>query len=704
MKRKLLCSLIASLFAAAAGSATAQSGGLVVTGTMSVGGIYVDDNDPKDASKLNEYRDMDSGVLAGFDIKGRSRTYWFDAFGENLARDDQYIALGGGSYDVFRYRLWTDQLKHNFLFNGITPYAGAGNTPQTATFPRLDPTTWNQVDIGYKRRDDGLSFELQAVNPWYVRLDGNQVSWKGTKPGASSQGTSPGNGFVDLVFPVDYKTKNLGIEGGYNTRAMHFDLSWMVSKFENSQESIQWTNGYYANALDKTYLAADNRYTRVAGNATFRDLPWATTIAARFTTDELKSSVGLGTQILCCSGSTYSPTGPSSGTFDGNIKNQTFSVTANSAPARTVDARVYYNYRKRDDESTHITFNSTALGTYENELFSYNKDNYGFDAYWRIAKGHRLGGGYDYLDTEREGRFDFDRTKDKRLFVEYKNTMLPELAARLKYTRLERDSNFLLGSSGTGISDPNYMNRYVTAFDLSNVNQDQWKLTLDFAPMPNLDLGFEGTLKKNDYEKNVLGRLKDDRREIYLSASYGEPGGPRVTVFGDSEEVKYDSMHRVTNSSAGQGIYEPSAPPNATNYNWFGKVKDRNWAAGVALDWPVSPQFSFNASAIYYKTDGNVDLSLQQGVPSSVVAPVPLAEFDDTKRTSINVKGVYAFSKSLSFTAGYAYEKYEYKDDQYDGYRYTIPAANNQNSYLDGVYAFPQYKANIFYGLLTYRF
>ena len=703
MNRKLLCSLIASLFAASAGSAAAQSGGLVVTGSMSVGGIYTDDNDPQDASKLNEYRDLDSGGLVGFDIKGRSQRYWFDAFGENLARDDQYIALRGGSYDLFKYRLFSDQLKHNFLFNGITPYAGAGSVLQTATFPRLDPTTWNQVDIGYKRRDDGLSFELQSANPWYARVDGNQVSWKGTKPGASSQGTSPGNGFVDLSIPVDYKTKNLSVEGGYNTRAMHFDLSWMLSKFENSQESIQWTNGYYNNALDKTYLAADNRYTRVAGNATFRDLPWQTTVAARFTTDELKNSVGLGSSLLSTGGAQVS-TGASAGSFDGNIKNQTFSITANSAPARAVDVRVYYNYRKREDDSSHVTFTSSALGNYEYEPFSYDKDNYGFDVYWRIAKGHRLGGGYDYLDTDREGRFDFDRTKDKRLFVEYKNTMLPDLAARLKYTRLERDSNFLLANSGTGPTDVNYWNRYVTAFDLSNVNQDQWKLTLDFTPMPNLDLGFEGTMKKNDYEQNVLGRLKDDRREIYLSASYGEPGGPRFTVFGDSEEVKYDSMHRVVGSGTATGAYEPSTPPSASNYNWFGKVKDRNWAAGVAFDWPVNDRFSFNASAIYYKTDGNVDLSLQEGVPASVVRPVPLAEFDDTKRTSINLKGIYAFTKSLSLTAGYAYEKYEYKDDQYDGYRYTIPAATNQNSYLDGINAFPQYKANIFYGMLSYRF
>jgi hypothetical protein len=372
---------------------------------------------------------------------------------------------------------------------------------------------------------------------------------------------------------------------------------------------------------------------------------------------------------------------------------------------KALDTRLYYNYRKRDDESTHVSFTSTAIpGPEENEPFSYKKDNYGFDVYYRIGRANRVGGGYDYLDTERHVRFDYDRTKDKKLFLEWKNTALDELAARLKFTRLERRSNFLLANDGTSSADPAYLNRSVTAFDLSNVDQDQWKLTLDWSPVQYLDVSFEGIIKNNDYKDSVLGRLEDDRREWYLSASYGKPGGARFTVFGDAEDIRYDSTHRIIGTANVTGAYDPASPPTSTNYNWTGKIKDRNWAFGVALDWPFSEKLSLKASAIYYKTDGSVDLALQDGVPASVVRPVPVDGWDDTRRTSITVKGVYAYSKSWSITAGYAYEKYEYHDAQFDGYRYTIPSSSNQNSYLDGVYANPQYKANIVYALVTYRF
>jgi len=701
MNRKAICILVASAVAAP-GALAQQSDEFRYSGTVGLGGIHTDDKETVDASKLNEYRDLSNGVLSIFDVKGRGSRYWLDLFGENLGRDDQYVAMRGGMYDYFKYRVYTDALKHNFLFNGISPYDGAGTPTQTTTFPRLDPTTWFPINMGYRRRDDGVMFEYQKSDPWYLRVEANQVKWSGTKPGASSQGTSPGNGFVELSLPVQYKTRNASVEGGYNTRQMHFDLSWLTSKFENDDESVAWTNGYFGNGTDRTYLAADNRYQRLMGNATFRQLPWSTTVAARFTSDELKSSVPLGTSVLNGTGGQVSPTNPSTGTFDGKVKNDTFTLSATSAPVAALDTHFYYNYRKRDDKSTVVTFTSPDAA--ETVPFSYRKNNVGFDAYYRFGRTNRVGGGYDYLDTHRDGRDDFDRTKDKRLFLEWRNTSIEDLAARLKYTRLERDSNFLHGNDGANSNDPAFLNRFVTAFDLSNVDQDQWKLTLDYTLFQRIDLGFEGIIKTNKYKDNTLGRLKDDRREVYLNASYAFPVGARFTIFGDAEEIKYDSQHRVIGDGAQSGAYDPGTAATASNYNWAGNIKDRNWAIGAAFDWNASDKLVLKASYIFYKTDGSVDLSLQQGVPSSVTPPAPIPTWDDSKRTSLSIKAVYTMNKSWSFTGGYAYEKYEYHDTQFDGYRNTISGSSNQNSYLDGVYSRPQYRANIVYGLVNYHF
>jgi predicted porin len=198
----------------------------------------------------------------------------------------------------------------------------------------------------------------------------------------------------------------------------------------------------------------------------------------------------------------------------------------------------------------------------------------------------------------------------------------------------------------------------------------------------------------------VLGRTKDERNEIYVSASYGNPDTARFTVFGDWETTKIDSTHKV-------GFYppfDPNEPPNTRTYNWFNKTEDKGWSYGASVDWTATEKLAIKASYIYMKTDGSVDLQVQDGTPASVTAPVPVSSWDDTKRQQFNLKGVYAFSKTISVTAGYAYEKYDYGDAQYDGYRNTIPASNRADSYLNNIYAYPQYKANIFYGWVSWKF
>ena len=422
--------------------------------------------------------------------------------------------------------------------------------------------------MGYKRRDDGGCSSGRARARGTSRVEANQVTWTGTKPGASSQGTSPGNGFVDLAFPVEYKTRNATVEGGYNTRAMHFDLSWMASKFENDNESFTWTNGYFGNGTDRTYLAGRQPLPAPRRQ---RDLPrtcrWARRSRRASPRDELKSSIELGTSVL--SGHRrveHRRPGPASPSFNGKVEERdlhghrpprrrrkgldTRALLQLPQARRRVDARHVRRTRRRRDRARSRTRRTTGASTRTTASTAAN----------------RIGGGYDYLDTEREGRHDFDRTKDKRFFAEWQEHARSTTWRRASSTR---------GSSATRTSctpttapspnDSAYLNRFVTAFDLSNVEpgpvEAHARLHADGQPRPRASRASSRTTSTRTTRS---GRLKDDRREIYVSASYGVPGGARFTVFGDSEEVKYDShapRHRLRRRRP--GAYDPSTPPNA---------------------------------------------------------------------------------------------------------------------------------------------
>jgi MtrB/PioB family decaheme-associated outer membrane protein len=697
--------VIAGVMAAGAASGQEQQPPWLLEGGATVGGIFNNESG-RDQSKIEEYQDLNSGVLSNIWLRGRNDKYWVDGYGENFGRDDMYISLRGGAYDKFKYRVYTNWIPHNFLFNGLTPYQGSGTTLLTpiSPFPLPDPSTWNNIGIGYERKDTGGHFEWQFNSPWYARIDGQQLKLDGTKIGSAALGTSPGNGFTDLAFPVSYTTNTAAAEVGYTTRSMQFSANYMYSKFTNDNDSLQWTNPFFGNNLDHTYLALDNRYQRFALNGVVRDLPMTSTLAARYTWSRTTNDQPVPMLALTSSG--YGPTLPNVDTFNGELTNQTFSLSLTSAPVKNLDTKLYYNWYKLDNESTPIVFAAASAvscdGPCTNQLYSYTKNNAGIEAVYRFNRANRLSGGYDYLDVN-QTRVDYDDVRYNRLWIEYKNTSLENVTGRIKYQYVERRSNFLLGNAGTGPNDPVYINRFIARFDNSDANQNQVKAVIDWSPLPLLDTSFEAIYRNNDYTGTVLGRTKDNRYELFATISYGPPT-LRFTFIGDYEWVKYDSYHRNIGDSALPEAFNPFAAPNSQNYNWAATNKDDNWLLGVAVDWVATEKLTMKGSVYYFRSDGTSDIASQNNFGN----PQPISAYDDWKQTSLNLKAVYAFDKNWSFTGGYAYNRYRYSDIAYNGYQYTIPypgvTTSTSQSYLNGYRAFVNSDANIFYILATYKF
>jgi MtrB/PioB family decaheme-associated outer membrane protein len=704
VNRKTLATLLGTIFAA--GSASAQTvNPWLIEGSATAGAIITNESG-RDESKIEEYRDLTSGVLSNIFVRGRNDKTWFDAYGENFGRDDMYISLRGGQYDVFKYRIYTNWLPHNFEFNARTPYSGIGTNQLTGSFPNTNPDSWDAFTLGYQRKDTGGYFEWQGTSPWYFRVEGNRVSFDGTKVGSAALGNSPGNGFADLAFPVSYATSNVSAEFGYSTRKMQFSASYLFSKFDNSNQSLQWTNPFFNNQLDSSYLPLDNNYHRVALNGVLRDLPYGSTLSARYTWSKTTSDTGVP-QFALSSGGAYVPMLPDSDTFNGDLVDQTFSVSLTSTPVKNLDSKLYYNFYDHNNNSTQLTFAGDSPlncdGPCQNQLYSYRKNNAGIEGLYRFDRANRLSGGWDYLDLD-QTRHDYNHVTFSKLWVEYKNTSLENVSARVKYWYLQRRSDFLLGDEGTGPDDPNFLNRFINRFDNSPVDQNQVKVQVDWSPAPLLDTSLEYIYKDNHYKDTTLGRTGDRRNEIFATVSYGDLTKWRVTLMGDYEFVKYDSDHRNINDTAAANAFDPFAPPNSSNYNWAATNTDKNWLVGIGLDWFATDKLTIKGSLMYFQSDGNSDVMSQQNFGN----PLPIDAYDNWKRTSLNLKAVYALNKTWSFTGGYAYERTRYSDIAFDGYQYTIPfppvTNNTGQSYLNGYRAFTNGDANIFYVLATYKF
>jgi hypothetical protein len=93
------------------------------------------------------------------------------------------------------------------------------------------------------------------------------------------------------------------------------------------------------------------------------------------------------------------------------------------------------------------------------------------------------------------------------------------------------------------------------------------------------------------------------------------------------------------------------------------------------------------------RTNGTVDFSVQP--PSNPSTPVvPISNYDNATKFSINLKGTYAYTRQTDLMAGYSFERFRFDDISYTGYQYTT-GSGTSTSYLTGLNAFPNYTTNL---------
>ena len=142
---------------------------------------------------------------------------------------------------------------------------------------------------------------------------------------------------------------------------------------------------------------------------------------------------------------------PSTNTFSGDEERQTFTAGWQATPVANLDTKLYYNWQKMKNDSTDVIFcptgASTCGGTFENDLWHYEKNNVGLDAWWRINKANRLGFGYDWYKIK-QNRIDFDNNTTNTFWVEWKNSSIETLQAKLKYWYSKRTGDYLEADAG----------------------------------------------------------------------------------------------------------------------------------------------------------------------------------------------------------------------------------------------------------------
>ena len=543
MTKKLLSTLIASLFAAAPALAQSDDDPMRVEGSATLGGIYNNQN-AKDTAKLEEYQDLGNGALSNVGVAWPQQHHlvrWLRR--EFRPHRPVHVPARRHVRHLQDRGVPQRDAAQLSIRRPCTPYFGTGGNVLVAAFPQINPNTWNSFNQGYERKDAGGYFEWQKNSPWYFRADGNEVTFSGTKVGSGANGTSPGNGFVDLAIPVQYQDEQLGCRRRLPDEQGDVLAALGLQQVRQLERHAAMDQPVLRRQPARHDVPAAGQHVQQVHRD--RQLPRPAVAVGDFRAVHVgrdqeqhqrrPERAGLGRRVFADVAR--------SNTFNGDYVNQSFALGWTAAPVTNVETRAYYYWTRLDEQfgrhylrqfadaaavqralaaatSTAQWIPTQIVGNCENDLFSYRKNNIGFDVWWRFAKNQRLGFGYDYLNLDQD-RVDYDKMHWNKLWVEYKNTMLDTLTGRLKYQYLKRDATLNYSNTGMSPNDPNYLLPYTSAFDMQSSTTNQVKLYLDYSPLPLLGFSFEGNWAKQDFDDATYGRINVPNVRVISSMGTG---------------------------------------------------------------------------------------------------------------------------------------------------------------------------------------
>jgi MtrB/PioB family decaheme-associated outer membrane protein len=634
-----------------------------IEGNISVTGKIVDVNaDGGGKAKFTEYKDLEddfSLFVRGW-LKYDTPTYFLELDVRDIAYDTQYYRLDGGMYGAFKYDLFYYEIPHNITFDARTFFDGTGTNRLTVD-PSADltnPNTWNTFDYSTERKKYGAGFKLDMLKPYYFDV----AYYREEKDGIKAAGIEQEFIAYELPEPIDYATNNLKIETGYAKNPLFLSLCYYLSDFTNDDQLLRFPD---ISARPLT-LPADSTAYNLAFKGSLR-LPYNTKLYANLATGKTDSE------------HTFWPN------YDGEVKTHNYDVVLTTNPVRYFNAKVYYKYYSRNNESNMVHPDMMPFDQRLNTL--------GVEFGYRLPANLYLSVGYKNARLKRtqEGQdapavLPFD--KDNIYTVELKWSGMAYATFKAGYELMKRDADYQTYASQFNPEDPSNRFAYVKQ------DRDTFKIGADIYPIDNLSFGLGYKYKNNDYKNKyvplnaTIGLKGDIRDEFNLDADYTL--GKIAKLFG------YFDYEKITLEQA--EIFDPAFP------RWRVKQTDKTYDYGIGADiYVIKKKLTLRLVHDYVRSNGLADYSIPDAVLTDLgLTPddnVDISNWDDYKLRLYKIEAIYYATKSMTVSLGYAYAGYDYSDAELDNYEF-LPAG----AFLTWAYKDQSYSANIVFFRVAYNF
>jgi opacity protein-like surface antigen len=303
----------------------------------------------------------------------------------------------------------------------------------------------------------------------------------------------------------------------------------------------------------------------------------------------------------------------------------------------------------------------------------YTDRSFGSQLGFRLPANFRLIAGYTNKDTTYQDRVDAKKRKDDLYSADLSWSGLDFAVLKIGYEKLHR-------------SLERNEKEDIWRYDVAPQNRDTFKASVEISPVDNLSVTLGYKYKKTDYTDSGFGLKEDRRDEVYVDASLAVGKYAQISGYFDYDKIRSYQVQ----------LYDSK---------WDLWQREKNIDYGIGTDIFIIPKkLTLKLRYDYVRSDGSADftyldpLALVDGRTNS---NIDINNWDDYRKKALSLKAIYNIMKSVTVTAGYAYEQFKLNDAQLAGYEYMVGAPD---SYLTGAYKDQKYNANVLFMSLIYRF
>ena len=218
--------------------------------------------------------------------------------------------LRGGMYDVFKAGAYLNDIPHNFPSNGLTPYSGSrhrnlliGDVPA-----RRNPGNWSNFTWGTSARTPA-ALRVAEEQPVVLPRRRQPGHVDGTKVGSAANGTSPGNGFVDLPLPDAVHDEQCDGRGRLPDEQGTLSARLLVQQVRQRQRNASVDQPVLRRQPARHHVpAARQHVTSASRSGNYRDLPWRSSCPRATRGSKTTSDTRLGRRPRSNGGGVFPPT------------------------------------------------------------------------------------------------------------------------------------------------------------------------------------------------------------------------------------------------------------------------------------------------------------------------------------------------------------------------------------------------------------